>query len=96
MKKKNVEHTTKHKLILINMRFTCKIEFRVHFREHIDAHVAFEVLRTQYDIENLITIDTIIQKICQTRMTNKNIVTIYVTHLKYHYNKILNVDQIIS
>ena len=56
---------------MIKMNLILKFNFKIHIKHHINSYFAMKILKKQYEISNLTTIDMILQKICRINMIDK-------------------------
>ena len=77
---------------MIMFIFFVKTKFRIFIQNFIDFNLAFQMLKIQYDIIDLITLNVSIQKLCRINMFDKNEIIQYATHMKHHINKLRQIQ----
>ena len=65
----------------------CETEFKVHIKDFFNFETIYAKLVQQYDVTNLITIDTLLQEICRTNLIDKENMNTYVEYFKRHNNE---------
>ena len=71
-------------------------ESRIFIQNMKNSHLIFEVLKRQYGVTDLTTLNMSVQKLCHTTLTDKGNVTQYVAHMKEHINRLNQVKCVLS
>lgn len=79
--------------IMIEIKFNCEANFRVHLINIINAHKALNILKNLYEGTDLSTIDISYREINQSNLKNFFEIEAYAQHLKVHRKKIIQTDE---
>lgn len=93
--KKNV-YDEKHEKTLVYLNLIVEKNSRIHIAKYINAKETRNMLKKQYEISNLITLNMSLQEICRTNQIDKVNLEDYVQHLKQYCNKIKIVEKNVS
>ena len=85
----------KHEKCMIMFTLACDEKSRIFIKNFTNANKTYEILKREYDIIDLIIIDASIQKLCRVNCVDKEELTQYSTHMKYHINILLQSDIIL-
>ena len=81
---------------MIMFTLTCDEQSRIFIKNFTNVNKAYEILKREYDIIDLIIIDVSMQKLCRVNCVDKEELIEYSIHIKHHINIFLQSDIIFS